>query len=91
MRHRLRQPVCKSLCNDIVQMQQCMAEPGDVQTAPDAHMHRHLKQHLRVRRWALAIGFLFSSLTFLLPQDWHSSKLIACGRSFALTLFQAES
>lgn len=54
VRHRLRQPACRSLCHDIMQMQQRMAEPGDVQAASYAHLHRQLKQYLRVRRWGLA-------------------------------------
>lgn len=73
VRHRLRQPACKSLCNDIMQMQHCMAELRDAQNAPDAYLHRQLKQQLRVRRWALQIGCLLSSLP-LLHHDWHSSK-----------------
>lgn len=50
VRHRLRQPACKGLCSEILDMEQMVMSLGTAQAASDAGLQRQLKQQLRVRR-----------------------------------------
>ena len=52
VRHRLRQPACKRLCSEILEIQQLLPDLDSPQTAPDEDLQRQLKQHLRLRRCA---------------------------------------
>ncbi|KAL3131608.1 hypothetical protein ABBQ38_007905 [Trebouxia sp. C0009 RCD-2024] len=60
VRHRLRQPACKALCNEILQMQQAMIDPKSTQNvAESSDLHRQLMQQLRIRR--IQLGELLAS------------------------------
>ena len=54
VRHRMRQPACKGLCSEILEMEHMVLALGEAhtRTPADAGLQRQLKQHLRVRRWA---------------------------------------
>ena len=55
IRHRMRQPACKGLCSEILEMYHMVLALGEAHThtPADSGLQRQLKQHLRVRRWAL--------------------------------------
>ncbi len=54
IRHRMRQPACKGLCSEILEMHHMLLALAEAHThkPADAGLQRQLKQHLRVRRWA---------------------------------------
>ncbi|KAL0032705.1 hypothetical protein WJX79_005111 [Trebouxia sp. C0005] len=61
IRRRMRQPACKGLCSEILEMDQMVLALGEAHThtPADAGLQRQLKQHLRVRR--IQLGELLAS------------------------------
>ena len=50
----MRQPACKGLCSEILEMDHMVLALAEAHThtPADAGLQRQLKQHLTVRRWA---------------------------------------